>query len=165
MIIFVRPRRRGIAPAIPISLRMTRTPGFYLLICKCFPLSFNPGLIIVPIIGRYFDVNNEIIFVNPLFDNPSLRKLALIMALSIVIINADDFGMNSSVNRAILSSVEQGLVTSTSIMANMPGFEEAAGLVRAHGRKAPVAADPWLPAFLRRGRFLLFQKRAAAFQA
>jgi predicted glycoside hydrolase/deacetylase ChbG (UPF0249 family) len=55
------------------------------------------------------------------------------MALSNVIINADDFGMNSSVNRAILSSVEQGLVTSTSIMANMPGFEEAAGLAREHG--------------------------------
>jgi chitin disaccharide deacetylase len=54
------------------------------------------------------------------------------MTLSLVTINADDFGMNSTVNRAILSSVEQGLVTSTSIMANMPGFEEAVGLVRAH---------------------------------
>ena len=54
------------------------------------------------------------------------------MTLSMVIINADDFGMSSTVNRAILSSVEQGLVTSTSIMANMPGFEEAAGLVREH---------------------------------
>ena len=54
------------------------------------------------------------------------------MTLSTVIINADDFGMNSTVNRAILSSVEQGLVTSVSIMANMPGFEEAAGLVHDH---------------------------------
>jgi hypothetical protein len=47
-----------------------------------------------------------------------------------VIINADDFGMSSTVNRAILSGVERGLVTSTSIMANMPGFDHAAGLVR-----------------------------------
>jgi chitin disaccharide deacetylase len=54
------------------------------------------------------------------------------MALSLVIINADDFGMNSAVNSAIFSGMEQGLVTSTSIMANMPGFEEAVGLVRDH---------------------------------
>jgi predicted glycoside hydrolase/deacetylase ChbG (UPF0249 family) len=52
------------------------------------------------------------------------------MSLSLVIINADDFGLSSSVNRAILCGIEQGLVTSTSIMANMPGFEEAVGLVR-----------------------------------
>jgi chitin disaccharide deacetylase len=52
------------------------------------------------------------------------------MALSLVIINADDFGMSSAVNSAIFSGMEQGLVTSTSIMANMPGFEEAAGLAR-----------------------------------
>jgi chitin disaccharide deacetylase len=52
------------------------------------------------------------------------------MILALVIINADDFGMNSAVNRAILSGVELGLVTSTSIMANMPGFDHAAGLVR-----------------------------------
>jgi len=54
------------------------------------------------------------------------------MTLSVVIINADDFGMSSAVNRAILSGVEQGLVTSTSIMANMPGFEEAVRLEREH---------------------------------
>ena len=51
------------------------------------------------------------------------------MSLSLVIINADDFGLSSTVNRAILTGIEQGLVTSTSIMANMPGFEEAVGLV------------------------------------
>jgi predicted glycoside hydrolase/deacetylase ChbG (UPF0249 family) len=54
------------------------------------------------------------------------------MTLSMVIINADDFGMSSTVNSAILFSMEQGLVTSTSIMANMPGFEEAAALAREH---------------------------------
>src|ERR1700734_1066609 len=54
------------------------------------------------------------------------------MTLSLVIINADDFGMSSAVNSAILSGVEQGLVTSTSIMANMPGFEEAVRLEREH---------------------------------
>jgi predicted glycoside hydrolase/deacetylase ChbG (UPF0249 family) len=54
------------------------------------------------------------------------------MTLSLVIINADDFGMSGAVNRAILSGMERGLVTSTSIMANMPGFEEAAALARDH---------------------------------
>jgi predicted glycoside hydrolase/deacetylase ChbG (UPF0249 family) len=54
------------------------------------------------------------------------------MALSTLIINADDFGMSSSVNLAILTSIETGLVTSTSMMANMPGFESAVTLVREH---------------------------------
>lgn len=58
------------------------------------------------------------------------------MALSTLIINADDFGLSSIINRAILASMEKGLVTSTSIMANMPGFEHAIGLVRVHAKLA-----------------------------
>ena len=54
------------------------------------------------------------------------------MALSTLIINADDFGMSSTINQAILKSIHEGLVTSTSIMANMPGFEDALALVRDH---------------------------------
>jgi hypothetical protein len=42
-----------------------------------------------------------------------------------VIVNADDFGLNSSVNKAIVESFNKGLINSTTIMANMPGFEEA----------------------------------------
>ena len=42
-----------------------------------------------------------------------------------VVINADDFGLNSSVNRAIVELFERGLVQSTTLMANMPGFDEA----------------------------------------
>jgi predicted glycoside hydrolase/deacetylase ChbG (UPF0249 family) len=52
------------------------------------------------------------------------------MALSRLIVNADDFGISNTVNRAILESIESGLVTSTSMMANMPGFEDAVMLVR-----------------------------------
>lgn len=52
------------------------------------------------------------------------------MALSRLIVNADDFGISNAVNRAILESIECGLVTSTSIMANMPGFEDA--LIHVH---------------------------------
>jgi hypothetical protein len=50
-----------------------------------------------------------------------------------LIINADDFGLNPSVNRAIMTSFKLGLCSSTSIMANMPGFEEACEL--AHERR------------------------------
>jgi predicted glycoside hydrolase/deacetylase ChbG (UPF0249 family) len=54
------------------------------------------------------------------------------MPPSRLIVNADDFGISNTVNRAILESIESGLVTSTSIMANMPGFEDAVMLVREH---------------------------------
>ena len=47
-----------------------------------------------------------------------------------VIINADDFGLNSSVNHAIVESFERNYITSTTIMANMPGFEEAVSLAK-----------------------------------
>lgn len=50
-----------------------------------------------------------------------------------IIINADDFGLKSSVNQAIVESFNLGLINSTTIMANMPGFEEAVNL--AHNYK------------------------------
>lgn len=49
-----------------------------------------------------------------------------------LIINADDFGLNEAVNRAIWQSLNLGLCSSTTLMANMPGFEEACNLVREH---------------------------------
>lgn len=51
----------------------------------------------------------------------------------IFIINADDFGLNERTNAAIISSFERGICSSTTIMANMPGFDEACRLV--HERK------------------------------
>lgn len=54
------------------------------------------------------------------------------MAFSRLIVNADDFGYNESVNRAIVKGFESAFVTSTSIMANMPGFDHAVGLVNQH---------------------------------
>ena len=49
-----------------------------------------------------------------------------------IIINADDFGLNTSVNHAIIESFEKGLINSTTIMANMPGFDEAIDLAHKH---------------------------------
>jgi predicted glycoside hydrolase/deacetylase ChbG (UPF0249 family) len=51
------------------------------------------------------------------------------MRFSRLIVNADDFGYSEAINRAILSGFKSSLVTSTSIMANMPGFDDAVGLV------------------------------------
>lgn len=42
-----------------------------------------------------------------------------------LIINADDFGMSKTVNEAIVAGYNNGVLTSTCIMANMPGFEHA----------------------------------------
>jgi predicted glycoside hydrolase/deacetylase ChbG (UPF0249 family) len=50
-----------------------------------------------------------------------------------LIINADDFGYSQSVNRAILQSFDEGLTSSATLMANMPGFEEACAF--AHERR------------------------------
>ena len=38
-----------------------------------------------------------------------------------VIINADDFGYSSAVNLGIIKSHKDGILTSTTLMANMPG--------------------------------------------
>jgi predicted glycoside hydrolase/deacetylase ChbG (UPF0249 family) len=54
------------------------------------------------------------------------------MRFSRLIVNADDFGYSEAVNRAILNSFESFLLSSTSILANMPGFDHAVGLIRRH---------------------------------
>lgn len=48
------------------------------------------------------------------------------------IINADDFGRDSNVNAAVLQSFKRGWISSTTIMANMPGFDEACEIVSKH---------------------------------
>jgi chitin disaccharide deacetylase len=47
-----------------------------------------------------------------------------------VVVNADDFGASHDTNRAVLQAFEKGLISSATIMANMPGFEEACQLAR-----------------------------------
>ncbi len=49
-----------------------------------------------------------------------------------IIVNADDFGLDAQNNHAILAAFEQGLLSSSSLMPNMPGFEEACELAEAH---------------------------------
>lgn len=50
-----------------------------------------------------------------------------------IIINADDFGLKTSVNKAIAESFNNGLITSTTLMTNMAGFDEAVELAHKNG--------------------------------
>lgn len=45
-----------------------------------------------------------------------------------IIVNADDFGINKSVNQAIIQGFQNGIITSTSLLANGDEFEEAINL-------------------------------------
>ena len=47
-----------------------------------------------------------------------------------LIVNADDFGLTAGVNRAILEAHRRGIVTSSTLMANGPAFEDAIRLAK-----------------------------------
>lgn len=47
-----------------------------------------------------------------------------------LIVNGDDFGASAGVNRGILEAHRRGILTSASLMVNMPGSAEAAALAR-----------------------------------
>lgn len=49
-----------------------------------------------------------------------------------VIINADDFGYSPAVNAGIIKAYEDGILTSTTLMANMPGCDHAITLCKSH---------------------------------
>lgn len=52
--------------------------------------------------------------------------------MSLLIINADDFGYSPGINLGIVASHENGMLTSTTMMANMPGFEHGVELAKQH---------------------------------
>jgi predicted glycoside hydrolase/deacetylase ChbG (UPF0249 family) len=39
-----------------------------------------------------------------------------------IIVNADDFGMGPETKRAIVAAFDKSLISSTTLMANMPAF-------------------------------------------
>ena len=47
-----------------------------------------------------------------------------------LIVNADDFGLSSGANRAIITAWQQGVLTSASLMVGGNGFEEAVALAK-----------------------------------
>jgi hopanoid biosynthesis associated protein HpnK len=52
----------------------------------------------------------------------------------LLIVNADDFGLDTSANHAIIRGHREGILTSASLMLNEPGFEEAVALARENPR-------------------------------
>lgn len=48
--------------------------------------------------------------------------------MKLLIVNADDFGLNASANAGIIECYRAGAITSTTLMANTPGFDEAIDL-------------------------------------
>jgi len=51
-----------------------------------------------------------------------------------LIINADDCGLSSGVNRGIIEAFDAGVVSSTTIMVNLPGFDDAIARLKGHPR-------------------------------
>lgn len=47
-----------------------------------------------------------------------------------LIVNADDFGLSKGVNYGIIEAYRSGIVTSTTLMVNMPGFSSAVTLAK-----------------------------------
>src|SRR5271168_4471155 len=47
-----------------------------------------------------------------------------------LIVNADDFGLSSSVNAAVIRAHREGILTTASLMVNEPGFTEAVVLAK-----------------------------------
>jgi len=51
-----------------------------------------------------------------------------------LIVNADDFGLSSSVNEAVIRAHRDGILTTASLMVNEPGFAEAVKLAKENPR-------------------------------
>lgn len=67
-----------------------------------------------------------------LFAQTLQQKLGYPASARLLIIHADDFGMAHTVNRAISQALENGWVTSASIMVPCPWFPEVARWAKAH---------------------------------
>ena len=62
--------------------------------------------------------------------NGSIQNQARIAAR--LIVNADDFGLTCGINRAVAELHAAGVLTSATLMANGPAFEDAVEIARAH---------------------------------
>ena len=54
----------------------------------------------------------------------------MIFVTSKVIFNADDFGYSKAINLGIIQAHKNGILSSATLMANMPGFEDAVKLAK-----------------------------------
>jgi chitin disaccharide deacetylase len=51
-----------------------------------------------------------------------------------LVVNADDFGLNTATNQAVIRAHREGILTTASLMVNESGFGEAVEMARAHPR-------------------------------
>lgn len=51
-----------------------------------------------------------------------------------LVVNADDFGRSSAINQGIIEGHQKGIVTSTSLMTDREGFDEAVRMAKANPR-------------------------------
>ena len=63
---------------------------------------------------------------------PNGAGLASMASTKYLIVNADDFGQSSGVNRGIIKAYCRGIVTSASLMVRWPGAMEASAYAREH---------------------------------
>ena len=54
--------------------------------------------------------------------------------MKLLIINGDDFGLTEGVNRGVLEAHQNGILTSTTLLANAPAFDSAVSLARSAPR-------------------------------
>lgn len=84
-----------------------------------------------------------------------------------LIVNADDFGLHTQINKGIIKGFQEGFITSTSLMCSAPAFAEAVELALANpglgvgihltlvGGVAPAAAPDKVRSLLdKQGKFL-----------
>jgi hopanoid biosynthesis associated protein HpnK len=88
------------------------------------------------------------------------------MRHTLLIINGDDFGISEGINRGIVEAHRNGILSSATVMANMPAFDHAARLRREHPTLAvgvhlnltagaPLLPPSRIPGLVgRQGRFL-----------
>jgi len=91
-----------------------------------------------------------------------------------LIVNADDFGLTTGVNRAIVEAHRRGVVTSATLMANSQAFDEAVRLAKSEPRLSagchvvlvdgePVLPGTQVPSLLKPGSQAEFRQGLAGF--
>ena len=101
------------------------------MIFACCLLNENPahaGLLVLIFIQES-KINNQQ-FPQPAQSPPTLPRSCYTPSVRRLIINADDFGFTSGVNRAIIEAHTRGIVTSSTLMANGPAFAQAVQLAK-----------------------------------
>ena len=89
-------------------------------------------MLVFPLAGPYFCSAPRAL--SPHARQPLFPPFATLPLVPRLIVNADDFGLTSGVNRAIMEACRSGVVTSATLMANSRAFDEAVEMAKADAR-------------------------------